>query len=221
MRDRRPVRDPESVACARPDSTRSRSRANELFRRALCPTNGLFDIHARLSCRVRRAVIPGRETLDYLPTQVIAEYLWSQAKPKIDGIVFGSAQITDSANNVVLFPNAASVEGADEDSERKIRYFHHHPARNDEDADEDEQRDRDMVTFEAPTGDDANAPARDPNDEDNWLAGLWEPVNAVPDLGPALRLGDNDVWRMRVDGIRYVTHPIQVEFDEWEEHGMF
>ncbi len=170
---------------------------------------------------IRRAVIPGRETLDYLPTQVIAEYLWSRAEPGIDGIVFGSAQITDSANNVVLFPNAASVEGADEETERKIRYFHHRPARTDEDADEDEQHDRDMVTFEAPAADNANAPAHDPNDEDNWLADLWEPINAVPDPGPALRIGDHDVWRMRVDGIRYVTHPIHVEFDEWEDHGMF
>lgn len=53
---------------------------------------------------IRRAVVPGRETLDYLPTQVIAEYLWSIVDPTVDGIVFGSAQITGSANNVVLFP---------------------------------------------------------------------------------------------------------------------
>jgi len=170
---------------------------------------------------IRRAVIPGRETLDYLPTQVIAEYLWSRADPSIDGIVFGSAQITDSANNVVLFPHAASVEGADEENERIIRYFHHRSARTDEDADEDDQRDRDMITFEPQAAEDANPRAQNLNDEDNWLAGLWEPVAPVPDPGPALRLSENDVWRIRVDGIRYVTRPIQAEFSDWEDHGLF
>ena len=96
---------------------------------------------------------PGRETLDYLPTQVIAEYLRSRAEPGIDGIVFHSAQITDSANNVVLFPNAASVKDADQETERRIR-FHHRPARSDEDADEEDQQDRDWIIFEPQVGDD-------------------------------------------------------------------
>ncbi|ANI80319.1 RES domain-containing protein [Sphingobium sp. EP60837] len=170
---------------------------------------------------IRRAVIPGRETLEYLPTQVIAEYLWSRTVPGIDGIVFGSAQITDSANNVVLFPHAASVESADDETERTIRYFHHRPARTDEDADEDDQRDRDLITFEPQTAENAAAQAHIPNEEDNWLAELWEPVPPVPDPGPALRLGENDVWRIRVDGIRYVTHLIQAQFSDWEDHGLF
>ena len=171
----------------------------------------------RLGARSSR----GRETLDYLPTQVIAEYLWSRAEPGIDGIVFGSAQITDSANNVVLFPNAASVEDADEETERKIRYFHHHLARNDEDAAEEDQQDRDWVTFEPQSGADDDAPANDLNDDNDWLAGIFEPVDRVPDPGPALRLGDNEVSRIRVDGIRYVTHLIPVEFEEWEDYGRF
>lgn len=167
---------------------------------------------------IRRAVIPGRETLDYLPTQVIGEYLWSRPNPGLDGIVFGSAQITDSANNVVLFPQAASVEGADDESERAIRYFHHRQARADDDADEDDRLDRDMISFEPPPAEAENAQAQNPGDDDNWLAGLWEPVVAVPDPGPALRLGDSDVWRMRVEGIRYDTHPIQADFSDWEDH---
>ena len=43
---------------------------------------------------------PGREALDYLPTQVIAEYLWSQDQNPIDGLVFGSAQITGSLSTL-------------------------------------------------------------------------------------------------------------------------
>jgi len=164
---------------------------------------------------IRRAVIPGRETLDYLPTQVIAEYLWSKAEPPIDGVVFGSAQIVDSANNIVLFPHAASVEGAEDEVERKIRYFHYRPGRNDEDANEDDRRNRDVVTFEPPEA----APHAEPQDEDDWLAGLMAPIPPAESEGPALRLGDDDVWRIRVDGIRYQTHPIQTEFGDWEDHG--
>lgn len=57
--------------------------------------------------------------------------------------------------------------------------------------------------------------------DDSWFAGLFEPIGPVLDPGPALRLGDNDVRRIRVDGIRYVTHPIQAEFSDWDDHGMF
>lgn len=170
---------------------------------------------------IRRAIIPGRETLDYLPTQVIGEYLWSRADPGIDGIVFGSAQITDSANNVVLFPHAASVEGADEEVARRIRYFHYRPARTDEDADEEDRQDRDFISFDPLTQADQEAAAERPMDEDSWLASLIAPIEPAEEPGPALRLGEDDVWRIRVDGIRYATHPIQVEFSDWEDDGMF
>lgn len=61
---------------------------------------------------IKRAVIPGSETLDYLPTQFVAEYLWTKVDPVLDGLIFGSAQISNAkAKNIALFPHASVVEG--------------------------------------------------------------------------------------------------------------
>jgi hypothetical protein len=61
---------------------------------------------------IKRAVIPGSEMLDYLPTQFVAEYLWTKAEPPLDGLIFGSAQISNAkAKNIAIFPHASVVEG--------------------------------------------------------------------------------------------------------------
>jgi hypothetical protein len=61
---------------------------------------------------IKKAIIPGSETLDYLPTQFVAEYLWTKVEPKLDGLIFGSAQISKGkAKNIVLFPQATVVDG--------------------------------------------------------------------------------------------------------------
>ncbi|MBZ9648155.1 RES domain-containing protein [Sphingobium sp. 3R8] len=166
---------------------------------------------------IRRAIIPGRETLDYLPTQVIAEYLWSQTEPAIDGIIFGSAQITESANNVVLFPDSASVEGAEEEVARTIRHFHFREARADEDADEADRQDRDVVAFRPLRAEDQEAAVERPFDEDSWFGALFDPLDPIEQPGPALRLGDDDVWRIRVDSIRYDTHSIPAGFRNMQD----
>jgi hypothetical protein len=169
---------------------------------------------------VRRAVIPGQETLEYLPTQVIAEYLWAHVDPPVDGLIFGSSQITASSSNIVLFPHAATVEGAEEEVRRTIRHLYHRAARTDEDADDEDRQDRDIVSFVpiAEGGEGVVAQVPRVNDDD-WFAALIEPVNPAVDPGPALRLRDDDVCRVRVEGIRYETHVIQAEFSDWKDWG--
>jgi DNA-directed RNA polymerase subunit RPC12/RpoP len=61
---------------------------------------------------IKKSVIPGTETLDYLPTQFVAEYLWTKVDPPLDGLIYGSAQISDAAaKNIALFPHACTAEG--------------------------------------------------------------------------------------------------------------
>jgi len=55
-------------------------------------------------------VMPDNETLDYLPTQAVADFLSSENIPKLDGIIFPSAQTAGNALNVVLFHKASIVE---------------------------------------------------------------------------------------------------------------
>ena len=51
------------------------------------------DFFKTLKSRISRAVLPGDEELDYLPTQAIAEYLARRFDPPFDGILFESAQM--------------------------------------------------------------------------------------------------------------------------------
>jgi hypothetical protein len=80
----------------------------------------IFDPHYRerlarafflrsLGGQMTRPVMPDDQTLDYLPTQAIADFLATENAPTFDGIIFQSAQIA-GGRNVVLFRKAARVE---------------------------------------------------------------------------------------------------------------
>jgi len=58
--------------------------------------------------RMARPVMPDDELIDYLPTQAVADFLATMNEPRLDGIVFLSAQ-TKGGCNVVLFHHAAKV----------------------------------------------------------------------------------------------------------------
>lgn len=62
-----------------------------------------------LGQRMTRPVMPDDEAFDYLATQAIADFLASENVPRLDGIIFGSAQ-SKEGRNVVLFHKAARVE---------------------------------------------------------------------------------------------------------------
>ena len=61
-----------------------------------------------LSERLTRPVMPDDEAFDYLITQAIADFLATQNEPRMDGIIFASAQ-SRKGRNVVLFHSAALV----------------------------------------------------------------------------------------------------------------
>ena len=58
-----------------------------------------------LSKEIAYPILKEDQDLDYLPTQVVAEYLMTQMDPPIDGLLYSSAQSMDSDRhyNVVLF----------------------------------------------------------------------------------------------------------------------
>ncbi|SDG06454.1 RES domain-containing protein [Dyella sp. 333MFSha] len=59
-----------------------------------------------------RPVMPGDESLEYVTTQAVADYLATAYRPAIDGIAYRSAQVK-VGKNVVLFNHAARVEELD------------------------------------------------------------------------------------------------------------
>ena len=62
-----------------------------------------------LGRRMMRPVMPDDEAFDYLATQAITDFLATENEPRLDGIIFESAQ-SKNGRNVVLFHKAARVE---------------------------------------------------------------------------------------------------------------
>lgn len=61
-----------------------------------------------LSRLLARPVMPNEETIEYLPTQAVADYLANEIQ--LDGIIFPSTQMGQQSSNVVLFHHAARVK---------------------------------------------------------------------------------------------------------------
>jgi len=59
--------------------------------------------------RMTRPVMPDDEAFDYLATQAVADFLATENEPRLDGIIFPSAQ-SKVGCNAVLFHKAARVE---------------------------------------------------------------------------------------------------------------
>jgi hypothetical protein len=63
-----------------------------------------------LSSRITMPVMPDDEPFEYLPTQAIADFLASQTKPSLDGIIYPSVQGIKGMKNVCLFHKAALIQ---------------------------------------------------------------------------------------------------------------
>ena len=64
----------------------------------------------RLVEEICRPVMPQDEAFEYLPTQVVAEYLANKVDPQLDGIIYRSSQTGRTGRNLVLFNHACGVE---------------------------------------------------------------------------------------------------------------
>ena len=69
-----------------------------------------------------RPVMPQDEALEYLPSQVVAEYLANKLDPRLDGIIFPSSQ-TKGGKNVVLFNHASWVTPDDLPQGSEVKVF--------------------------------------------------------------------------------------------------
>ena len=63
-----------------------------------------------LGSKMIAPVMPSDEGFDYLPTQVVCDYLAGQKKLSLDGIIYKSVQAGYSAKNIVLFHHASRVQ---------------------------------------------------------------------------------------------------------------
>jgi len=80
-----------------------------------------------LSRRITMPIMPDDEVLDYLPTQVIADYLAAMIEPAMDGIIYPSAQAVPGRLNIALFHKAARVQPSElpEGAKVSVSLYHY------------------------------------------------------------------------------------------------
>ena len=62
------------------------------------------------SRRFTQPIMPDHEAFEYVPTQVVADYLANEVEPALDGILFASSQTEMAGINVALFHKSSRVE---------------------------------------------------------------------------------------------------------------
>ena len=67
----------------------------------------------KLSSRIARPVMPDDQESEYLPTQAIADFLATEGKVHLDGILYPSVQVDDAGLNVVLFHKSSRCKKLD------------------------------------------------------------------------------------------------------------
>lgn len=67
------------------------------------------DFFKKFADRLSRPVLPDGERREYIITQAIADYLAQSSEPKVDGIMYASAQTSRRGQNVVLFSRRSKV----------------------------------------------------------------------------------------------------------------
>ncbi len=74
-----------------------------------------------LGQRIAQPVMPDDEGIEYLVTQAIADFLSSESKLKVDGVIFPSVQVGRDAKNFVLFHRSSFVKSNVENSSKKLK----------------------------------------------------------------------------------------------------
>lgn len=90
------------------DLTNLKVGVGSYFRADLDAAVGLRDFVSNFSRIISRPIAARNESLEYLSTQFVAEYLGHKIKPSFDGIIFQSS-LTSKGKNVVLFEPAISI----------------------------------------------------------------------------------------------------------------
>lgn len=86
-----------------------------------------------LAIELSRPIIPQDVDREYLPTQFVASYLANRVDPRLDGMIFPSAQSTSNSQNLVLFNHARGVDSYEVPEGTESRVYMPHAEDKDED----------------------------------------------------------------------------------------
>ena len=159
---------------------------------------------------VSMPIMPQDEAFEYLPTQVVAEFLASRTPP-LDGIVFRSTQTGRAGRNVVLFNHACGVERIDLPDGTEVDVFV--PRAH---ADEEDDNLGSIGVWESvppvPSGDETASPARtrfaSPASAASSLFQWNAPERGVSDdpasdEEPTLRLDEGSLVARKIRAVQY------------------
>ena len=153
-----------------------------------------------------RPIMPHEEDSEYLPTQIVAEYLYERLDPPIDGLMFRSPQTAGNGQNVVLFNNASKVEAYDLPVGSDVSISHGWGAADDYD---------DGITIFERVPKPVEEDAGEKNDPDAIFGSFAIPVDYMPIPGRAsivdsretsLRIDVNSIQVFEMLGVTYETH---------------
>lgn len=147
-----------------------------------------------LSRRITVPVMPDDEALKYLATQAIADFLATESKLSLDGIIYPSVQVAGGRLNIVLFHKAARVEKINLPNGSKVQTNLGH-------WDDEGEWEYDYTVFEE-TPEDAETESKEAKHDLDDLLSKYSP----PD-------GDSRVYALRVDVDSINIHIVEsVEF---------
>lgn len=155
---------------------------------------------------ISRPIMPHEEDSEYLPTQIVAEYLYERLDTPVDGLIFRSPQTAGNGQNVVLFNHASKVEAYDLPDGSDVNISHGWGPPEDHD---------DCITiFESvpkPSEEDTGSK----EDPDDIFGSFATPVDYIPGSGrvtiidsrdTTLRIDANSIQVFEMRGVTYETH---------------
>lgn len=148
-------------------------------------------------------VLPGSEEREYLPTQVVTEYLAQLDGLVLDGVVFDSSQASDEGKNVVLFNHASVVSPYElpEGTDVSVSF----------DCNDPDEYDQTITVWERLPNEEAKKKEskrfvpRMPYEYD-----FWNPSHREPMHEPSLRLDLASVKVHKVKGVSYTCKIVDV-----------
>lgn len=154
---------------------------------------------------IRKVVLPGNQILEYLPTQVVAEYLWTRKKNSVDGVIFGSSQVGGKHFNIVIFPQAFRIEGDDAEVDCEVQGVHRIV-------------DTEVVYAKTPPKQEPTTHSPDPQKR-KFIASdgsevFIEVTEINPPPPPSLRLLVNEIGCFSVDAIQYKVSQSKVKYEK-------
>lgn len=160
-----------------------------------------------LTRRMSRPVMPDDQMSDYLPTQAVADFLATESKTPLDGIIFPSVQANGSGLNVVLFHKSSRVEELDIPKDTDISAHTH--------STDDDGPYPDFTVYE-------EVPPAEPEPEEEkprhpfmMPSPDWDDITEGDYRDITLRIDPQAVWVHVIEGVKIETSEHKVTRHRW------